>query len=125
MFILFQVLYSYRLSRGFLGGSLVKNPPAMRRLAIDVGPIPGSGRSSGGGNGNPFQYSCLGNPMDRGAWLTTVHRVTKESDMTKEQQHKLSQTTEESSLFCKSTLIGCLLLLLLSRFSRVRLCATP
>ena len=77
MFILLQVLYSYRLSRGFLGGSLVKNPPAMRRLAIDLGPIPGSGRSSGEGNGNPLQYSCLGNPMDRGAWLTTVHRVTK------------------------------------------------
>ena len=41
--------------------------------AGDLGSMLGSGRSSGEGNGNPFQYSCLGNPMDRGAWLTTVH----------------------------------------------------
>ena len=39
--------------------------------------IPGSGRSSGEGSGNPFQYSCLGNPMERGAWRATVHRETK------------------------------------------------
>ena len=45
--------------------------------AGDVGSIPGLGRSSGGGNGNPFQYSCLENPMDGGAWGATVHRVTK------------------------------------------------
>ena len=50
------------------------NPPAN---AGDVGSIPGSGRSPGEGNGNPLQYSCLGNPMDRGAWQTTVHEVTK------------------------------------------------
>ena len=43
----------------------------------DVGSIPGSGRSPGKGNGNPFQYSCLENPMNRGAWLATVHGVTK------------------------------------------------
>ena len=43
----------------------------------DVGSIPGSGRSPGGGHGNPGQYSCLENPMGRGAWQTTVHRVTK------------------------------------------------
>ena len=41
--------------------------------AGDVGLIPGSGRSPGGGNGNPLQYSCLGNPMDREAWKATVH----------------------------------------------------
>ena len=45
--------------------------------AGDQGLIPGSGRSPGGGNGNPFQYSCLDNPMDRGAWQTTVHGVTR------------------------------------------------
>ena len=45
--------------------------------ATDTGLIPGSGRSPGGGQGNTFQYSCLGNPMDRGAWWTTVHEVTK------------------------------------------------
>ena len=47
----------------------------------DAGLIPGSGRSAGGGNGNPLQYSCLRNPMDRGAWWATVHGVAKESDM--------------------------------------------
>ena len=52
-------------ARGFPGGSVVKNPPAN---AGDTGLIPGSGRSSGEGNGNPLQYSCLDNPMDRGAW---------------------------------------------------------
>ena len=62
---------------GFPGGSVVKNPPAN---AGDVCYIPGLGRSPGGGNGNPFQYSCLENPMDRGAWPATVHGVTKESD---------------------------------------------
>ena len=59
---------------GFPGGSVVKNPLAN---AGDVGSIPGLGRSPGEGNGNPLQYSYLENPMDRGAWLTTVHRVTK------------------------------------------------
>ena len=45
--------------------------------AGDTGSIPGSGRSTGGGNGHLLQYSCLENPMDRGAWQVTVHRVTK------------------------------------------------
>ena len=43
----------------------------------DLSSIPGSGRSLGGGNGNPLQYSCLENPMDRGAWWATVHRVAE------------------------------------------------
>ena len=47
---------------------------------------PGSGRSPGEGNGNPLQYSCLGSPKDRGAWWTTVHSVTKESDITEHPQ---------------------------------------
>ena len=50
-------------------------------IAGDTGPIPGSGRSPGGGRGKPLQYSCLENPIDRGAWWATVHRVT-ESDTT-------------------------------------------
>ena len=50
--------------------------------AGDLGSIPGSGRSPGEGNGKPLQCSCLGNPMDRGAWQATVHGVTKESDTT-------------------------------------------
>ena len=47
-----------------------------------MGSIPESGRSPGGGNGNPLQYSCLKNPMDRGDWQATVHGVAKESDTT-------------------------------------------
>jgi len=67
---------------GFPGGSAVKNPPASAGDAGEVGSIPGLGRSPGEGNGNPLQYSCLGNPMDRGEWQATVHGVTKESDTT-------------------------------------------
>ena len=50
--------------------------------AGDMGSIPGSGRSPGEGNGNPLQYPCLGNLMNRGAWWATAHGVTEESDMT-------------------------------------------
>ena len=53
---------------------VVKNLPAN---AGDTGLIPGLGRSPGGGHGNPLQYSCLENPMNRGVWQATVHRVTK------------------------------------------------
>ena len=66
---------------GFPGNSVVKNPPANAGDIRDTVSIPGSGRSPGGGHGNPPQYSCLENPMDRGAWWATVHWVT-ESDMT-------------------------------------------
>ena len=59
---------------------MVKNLPANAR---DAGSIPGSERSPGVGNGNPLQYSCLGYPMDRGAWRATVHGVAKELDTTK------------------------------------------
>ena len=55
--------------KGFPGGPVVKNPPAN---AGDSGSIPGWGRSPGEGNGNPLQYSCLGNPMDRRDWGATV-----------------------------------------------------
>ena len=65
------------LLEGFPGGSVVKNPPANAGNSGDAGLIPGLGRSPEGGHGNPLQYSCLGNPMDRGAWWTTVHGVTK------------------------------------------------
>ena len=60
---------------------MVKNPPANAGDTGDLGSIPGSGRSPGIGNSNPLQYSCLENPMDRGVWRATVHRVA-ESDMT-------------------------------------------
>ena len=58
---------------------MVMNPPAN---AGDVGSISGSGRSPGDGSGNPLQCSCLGNPMDRGAWRAAVHGFTKELDTT-------------------------------------------
>ena len=59
---------------GFPGGLEVK---ASASSAGDLGSIPGSGRSPGEGNGNPLQYSCLENPVDRGAWWATVHGVAK------------------------------------------------
>ena len=60
---------------------VVKNPPTSAGDLRDAGSISGSGRSPGGGHGNPLQYSCLENPLDRGAWQATVHRFTK-SDKT-------------------------------------------
>ena len=70
---IFQLLVEHLA--GFPGGSVVKNLPTNSGDTGDIGLIPGSGRSVGDRNGNPFQYSCLGNPMDRGAWRATVHRV--------------------------------------------------
>ena len=60
--------------KGFPGGSMGKESTCN---AGDLGSIPGSGRSPGGGHSNPLQYSCLKNPMDRGAWQATVYRVAK------------------------------------------------
>ena len=67
------------LNKGFPGGSVVKNLPGN---AGDMGSVPWSGRSLGKRNGNPLQYSCLGNPLDRGVWQVTVHAGGKESDIT-------------------------------------------
>ena len=64
----------YTFFRDFPGGSDIK---ASAYNAGDPGSIPGSGKSSGEGNGNPLQYSCLDNPMDGGAWWATVHGVAK------------------------------------------------
>ena len=72
-----SLLEGLRSSQGVL---VVKNLPACAGDAKDVGSIPGSGKSPGAGNGNPLQYFCLGNPMERGSWWATVHGVTKESD---------------------------------------------
>ena len=66
--------------RASLVAQLVKTPPAMQEFtcnAEDPGSIPGSGRYPGKGNGNPLQYSCLKNFMDRGFWWATIHGVTK------------------------------------------------
>ena len=56
---------------------MVKDPPANAGDVRDSGSIPGSGRSPGGAHGNPLQYSCPENPMDRGAWRATVYRIAK------------------------------------------------
>ena len=66
-----------------LGRAVVKNPPVS---SGDVGLIPGSRRSPEEGNGNPFQFSCLRNSMDRGAWRATVHGITKNRDTTEHTQ---------------------------------------
>ena len=69
---------------------MVKNPPANAGDVKDTDSIPGSGRSPGEGNSSPPQYSCLENPMDRGAWSATVHGVTKS-------QTRLKQLNTQSS----------------------------
>ena len=71
---------------GFLGGANGKEPLANAGDIRGVGLIPGLRRSPKGGHGNPLQYSCLENPMDRGAWSATVHGVT-ELDITEETEH--------------------------------------
>ena len=68
-------------SPGFPDGSVVMNPPPNAGATGDKDSLPGLGRSPGGGNGNPLQYSCLGNPMDRRAWWATAHGAAKELDM--------------------------------------------
>ena len=75
---------------------MVKNPTANTGDAKDVGLIPGSGRPPGVGNGKPLQYSCMGNPMDRGAWRATSPWGHKESDTS---EH--STCTLLSSLYAK------------------------
>ena len=71
--------YKYGASQVVL---VVKNLPASTRDISDVGFIPGSGKSPGGGHSNPFQYSCLENPMDRGTWRAISPSSHKESDIT-------------------------------------------
>ena len=66
----------YENPGGSAGGSVVKNLPANAGATKDMGSIPGLGRCPGVGNGSPLLYSCLENPMDRGAWQATVHGVT-------------------------------------------------
>ena len=77
---------------------MVKNLPVNAGDLI-LGLIPGLERSLGGGNGNPPQYSCLGNPMDRGGWRATVHGVAQESDtVTKQQQTCILKDAPDYSL---------------------------
>jgi len=73
---------------------VIKNPPANASDLKDMGSITGSGRFPGGGHGNLLQYSCLENPMDRGTWRPTVHRVAKSQTQLKQ----LSTHTKDKSL---------------------------
>ena len=70
-------IHSESFHPSYQHGTVIKNLPANAGDTGEVGLIPGSGRYPGGGNGNPLQYSCLENLMDRGAWRATVHGVTK------------------------------------------------
>ena len=77
---------------------LVKNLAASAGDTKEVGLIPGLGRSSREGNGNPFQYSCLENPMDRGVWWVTIHGVAKELDTT---EHLSTHTLKATLVILK------------------------
>ena len=81
-----HIMGSYGYSQASQVALVVKNLPANAGDIRDADSVPGSGRSPGGGHGNPFQNSCLENPMDRGACQATVHGVT-ESDTTEGTQH--------------------------------------
>ena len=83
--------------RGFQGGSVVKNLPVSARDAGVTGSIPGSGRSPGGGNGNPLQYSCLNNPTAGQTWQPTVQRVTK--SWTRLTDHTCTHSSTELSKY--------------------------
>ena len=74
---LYKLFKLIKASLGFPGGSVLKNLPANAGDSKDGGLIPGSEKSPGGGNGNPLWYSCLNDPIDRGAWKVIVHRVEK------------------------------------------------
>ena len=70
-------LSKLQLHGDYQAALMIKNPPANAGDIRDKGSVPGLGRSPGGGHGNSFQYSCLQNPMDRGAWWATVQRVAQ------------------------------------------------
>ena len=80
--MLIIVIILYIVSLNFPSGPVVKNLPAMQRLQ-EMQVLSGSGRFPGGGHGSPFQYSFLENPLDRGVWQATVHRVTKSRTLLK------------------------------------------
>ena len=78
---------------------VVKNLPSNAGDVRDMGSIPGLGRSPGGGNGNPLQYSCLENPMDRGAWQATVHGIAK--SQTQLSNNSINKNTEQKLSYGK------------------------
>ena len=104
---------------------MVKNPPTN---AGDTGSVPGWRRSPGEGNGNPIQYSCLGNPMDRGAWWATVHGVAVELELTQEWVFVFLPNMHIVKVLISNNLTSENIFLLFSSvqsLSRVRLFATP
>ena len=84
---------------GFLGNSVAKNLPGNAGDTGDMGSVSESGRSPGRGHGNPLQYSCLEDPMDRGAWQATVHKVTN-------CQTRLRQLSMYAQCSLKKTCLG-------------------
>ena len=92
---------------------MVKNPPANAEDATDVGSISGLGRSPRAGNGNPFQYSCLENSVDRGAWQATFYGVARKLDMTEHTHthtHTQTHTHMHKVLYNSNTGLYCFLL---------------
>ena len=87
---------------------MVKNPPSN---AGDPGLIPVSGRAPGEGNSNPFLYSCLGNPMNRGAWRATVHGVTKESDIIEQLNNNNNMSSVGLSHPVEKVILSCIIIL--------------
>ena len=85
---------------GVSGDAKVKNPPANAGDTGVLGWILSSGRSPGGGNGNPLQYSCLGNPMDRGGWWATVQEVTKSRTGLSTRTHMHTQASYYGGVSC-------------------------
>ena len=79
---------------------VLKNPPANARDIRDSGSIPGSGRSPGGGHGNPLQFSCLENLMNRRVWQATVHRVTKSQTRLKQLSTHTVEVTPKVLIHC-------------------------
>ena len=96
-----------KLKKASQAALMVKNPPANASKGRNVGLIPGSGRSPGAGHSNPLQYSCMENPMDRGAWWATVHRVpmrwTRLKPLSMHAHEKLKTLYRYSSLIIHST----------------------
>ena len=95
----------FKLPQDFPGGTVVKILPANAGDTGEAGSISGSGRSPGGGNGNPLQYSCLESPMDRGTWWATVSMGSKTAghitEHTGDRDVRLPQALEEGSIKCR------------------------
>ena len=97
-------LYTLMLLLGFPGGLVGKEPACNAGDAGDMGSIPGSGRSPGGGHSNPLQYSCLENPMDRGAWWAIAHNSQSQTRLKWLSMHAsfshLMKNKKKNKLFC-------------------------